>query len=162
MSTLNKKLNKKNFNKSVETFVHSMNVMNDFSSSLLTSPVEETVEVVDNDVSLTTIESEIEMKTEEQIEEKNDSPVDEFQEKVLEMVKEMGWEGVYNKLTVKSTVVTKEGTKMSKAVVIYQEMISQKDIRRIDIIKQFMSQLDMSKEGASTYFQSIKTKINNL
>ena len=160
MSTSNRKSNKKNFNKSVETFVHSMNVMNDYSSSLLTSPVEQTEEIVDNDVSLTTIESEIEMKTEEQIEENNDSPVDEFQTKVFELANELGWEVLYNKLTVKSTVVTKEGSKMSKAVVIYQEMISQNNIRRIDIIKQFMSQLDMSKEGASTYFQNVKTKLN--
>lgn len=151
------KMTKKQFSQSIERSIKSSIVLEDFCHSLLSSPVEQTDEVVDNEVSLT-IESENEMNN--QIEENNNSPVDEFQEKVLEMVNEIGWEGVYNKLTVKSTVVTKEGSKMSKAVDIYQEMISQKDIRRIDIIKQFMSQLDMSKEGASTYFQNVKTKLN--
>ena len=156
MSTSNRKSNKKNFNKSVETFVHSMNVMNDYSSSLLTSPVEQTEEIVDNDVSLTTIESEIEMKTEEQIEENNDSPVDEFQTKVFELANELGWEVLYNKLTVKSTVVTKEGSKMSKAVDIFQEMSG---VKREFVIRRFMSDLEMSKEGASTYYQNVKKKI---
>lgn len=85
----------------------------------------------------------------------NDSTVD-FQAKVLEMVEQIGWEGVFAKLSTVQLNV-KSGSKMEKAVAIYQEMVDTH--ARKDIIKKFMEELDMSKEGAATYHQNIKTKL---
>ena len=86
----------------------------------------------------------------------NNSVVNEFQGKVLEMCMEVGFETVYKKLTEKS-IVTKSGSKSEKAVDIYVKM-REDGKRRIDVINQFMTELDMSKDGASTYYQNIKKK----
>lgn len=51
-------------------------------------------------------------------------------------------------------------SKMSKATLIYQEMIKVATNRRIDIIRKIMSELDMSLSGASTYHQTIKVKLS--
>lgn len=107
-------------------------------------PVEKQEEVVDNEV--------LSNEENEMIE------VDEFEVKVRELVKQTSWQEVYMKLTEKSINV-KSGSKMEKCVDIYKEMFGKEGVRRIDIIKEFMSQQDMSKEGASTYYQTISSKM---
>lgn len=51
-------------------------------------------------------------------------------------------------------------SKMSRATLIYQEMIKVATNRRIDIIKRIMAECDMNLAGASTYHQNIKVKLN--
>lgn len=76
------------------------------------------------------------------------------EEEVMKLVEQIGWEGVLAKLTTIPT--NSSGTKMEKAVVIFQEM---KDQERKYVIKEFMDKLEMSKEGAATYYQTIKTRL---
>lgn len=87
----------------------------------------------------------------------NEPEMCEFETKVREIANEIGWEALYLKLTAESTINTRPGTKMEKAVVIFQEMKGQE---RKYVIKEFMDKLEMGKEGAATYYQTIKTKLS--
>lgn len=76
------------------------------------------------------------------------------EEEVMKLVEQIGWEGVLAKLSTNQSNST--GTKMDRAVVIFQEMTGKE---RKYVIKAFMEQLDMGKEGAATYYQTIKTRL---
>lgn len=56
-------------------------------------------------------------------------------------------------------IVSKTGSKVEKALLIYNTMTSEGKVRK-DIIKTFMDQLDMSVAGAGTYYQNIKKKLS--
>jgi hypothetical protein len=49
-------------------------------------------------------------------------------------------------------------TKMELATEIYKRMRSVKDVTRKDIIEKFISEVKLTKAGASTYYQMIKDK----
>lgn len=54
--------------------------------------------------------------------------------------------------------IAKGPSKADQATAIFKEM-NDKGSARKDIIEAFMTQLNMSKAGASTYYQNIKTKL---
>ncbi|MGZ8924390.1 MAG: hypothetical protein ACXW2E_00770 [Nitrososphaeraceae archaeon] len=54
-------------------------------------------------------------------------------------------------------VTSKSGSKMEQCVHIYNQMIGQ---QRKDVINKFMSELQISKPHAGTYYQTIKTKLS--
>ena len=112
-------------------------------------PVDQIEETGDNNVLINDEESNMNnnqsVLTEEEI---------EFQSKVFEIAGQIGWKELYTKMTEKST----NGSKMDKCVAIYEKMIVDSKNRRIDIINQFMTEVGISKDCASTYIQTIKTK----
>ena len=71
---------------------------------------------------------------------------------LIKLIEEMGYEKAYHKLTAVHN--SKVGSKMEGAKRIYAEL-KPSGTRRCDIIRAFMAQLDMSKEGAGTYYQKI-------
>lgn len=107
-------------------------------------------------------------KSDDLSDENKDEEVEEesvdFEQEVKNIIEEIGFEAVYLKLTQKSTVqnIAKSGSKMEKSVEIYQEMIVDPTNRRIDIINAFMSQQGISKDCASTYFQTIRTRLKKV
>lgn len=59
------------------------------------------------------------------------------------------------------TKVVENESKMSKATKLFLEMYNSTEVkyRRIDIINKIMEEVGMSKDGAQTYHQTIKTKL---
>ncbi|MFL6645367.1 MAG: hypothetical protein ACJ8GM_13780 [Paraburkholderia fungorum] len=55
-------------------------------------------------------------------------------------------------------VVPATPTKMELATEIYKRMRSVKDVTRKDIIEKFITEVKLTKAGASTYYQMIKDK----
>ena len=162
-TSTNKKVRKSNKNKTVvvgtELAVVTTNVvLPDVSFSY---PIIHQLPVVSNEETVNDfIDSTCETIVEQEVVEEQE--VNEFKSKVLKLGESLGWEELYLKLTVETTVhiKTKSGSKSEKSVDIYVKMRNE-GFRRIDIIKQFMSELDMSKDGASTYYQNIKKKMGH-
>ncbi len=71
----------------------------------------------------------------------------------------------YTKEPEEPIVVSHAGEKKTDvAIRLYKQMMAENNNQhpaRKDVIQQFMSQVGLTKAGASTYQQSIKTKINN-
>jgi hypothetical protein len=64
-----------------------------------------------------------------------------------------------DKTTDEKTEVIAERSKMDIATEIYKRMKKTKGVTRKEILELFMSEANLSKAGASTYFQLIKAKI---
>jgi len=90
----------------------------------------------------------------ENVDEKTEEETVDFETKVRELAEELGWEHIFNKMTTVSSF----SSKMEHCVDIYEKMIVDSTKRRIDIINQFMIDVNISKDCASTYFQTIRTK----
>lgn len=52
--------------------------------------------------------------------------------------------------------VAETKTKMQIATEIYKRMMRRKQVTRKDVIEQFISEAELTKDGASTYYQTIK------
>ncbi len=172
MSNTSSKKRNKNLPVVESTIVEDNTVLiNEENKIMQTEILEETnvdikEDLLDNTEVVEKTDEEIVDKNEEIIEEVNDEekveeePVD-FEQEVKNIIEEIGFEAVYLKLTQTSTVqvIAKSGSKMEKSVEIYQEMIIDSKNRRIDIINAMMSQQGISKDCASTYFQTIRTRL---
>ena len=70
----------------------------------------------------------------------------------------------FKKTTSKKKAATKTQSKMTKCIEILEKnwnAYCDDKIQRKDILEMFMKQAGLTKAGASTYFQTIKTKILN-
>ena len=76
----------------------------------------------------------------------------------FEKVNREVFDSVVIKKDEEKQVVVRTDTKMSKAVDIFKRE-HERGTRRCDIIRLFMSELEMSKEGGGTYYQNIKKKL---
>ncbi len=152
MTTSNKKINNKNSNSPV---VKEGELVD---NNVLINTEEQTMNIENlEENNLDINEDSLDKTNEENIEENIEEPVD-FEAEVKKLIEEMGYEQIFAKLTTVQNIA-KSGSKMEKCVDIYKEMIVDEKNRRIDIINAFVSQQGISKEHASTYFQTIRTRL---
>jgi hypothetical protein len=60
----------------------------------------------------------------------------------------------------KNNIEVVEETKMSKAMAVYQRMITIDGVKRKDIIQSFKDECDLTDAGAKTYYSNIKKKLS--